>query len=66
MENGTNGKRKFPFICCKRKMETANFRFFAANGNRKRMFDFLGRQTINDNRRLLFRQTCPSIYVCKY
>ncbi len=39
MENGTNGKLQLPFS--------------AANGKRK--FVFLGRQTINGNRRLLFR-----------
>jgi hypothetical protein len=30
-------------------METANFCLFAANGNRKRMFVFLGWQTIKGN-----------------
>jgi hypothetical protein len=38
MEDGTNGKRK---------TEPANIRLFAANGNRKGKFVFLGRQTIN-------------------
>jgi hypothetical protein len=33
VENGTNGKRQIPFICCKQKTETANFRLLAANGN---------------------------------
>jgi hypothetical protein len=31
-ENGTNGKWQSPFVCCKWKTETANFRLFAANG----------------------------------
>ncbi len=31
------------------------------NGNRKRKYVVLGRQTINDNRRLLLQQTCPSM-----
>jgi hypothetical protein len=45
----------------KRETETANFRLFAANGNRKLKFVFLGQQTISGNRRLLFPQTCPSL-----
>jgi hypothetical protein len=32
------------------------------NGNGKRKFVFFGRQTISGNRRLLFQQTCPSMY----
>jgi hypothetical protein len=32
------GKRQFPFVCCKWKTETANFRLFAANGNEKWKF----------------------------
>ncbi len=59
MENRTNRKRNFPFVCCKWKTETANFCLFAAYGRRK--FVFLGQQTINSNRRLLFQQTCPSM-----
>jgi hypothetical protein len=35
-------------------MEMANFRLFAVNGNRKQTFVFLGQQTINGKRRLLF------------
>jgi hypothetical protein len=54
-------------------MENGNFRLFAANGKRKRQtsvrllqmrtekVDFLGGQTINSNRRLLFQQSCPSV-----
>ncbi len=42
-----NWNRKLSFICCKW----------------KRMFVFLGRQTINGNRQLLFQQTCPSLEV---
>jgi hypothetical protein len=56
-QNGTNGKygkRQFLIVCCKQKAETANFRLFAANENRKRKFVSLGRQTINGNRILLF------------
>jgi hypothetical protein len=63
-ENGTNGKRQLPFVFCKRKTEMENFRLFTANRNRKQTFDFLGRQTINGNRRLLFWQTCLSIVIC--
>jgi hypothetical protein len=43
--------------------QKANFRLFAANGNAEQKFVFLGRQTINGNRRLLFQQT-PSMSVC--
>ncbi len=32
----TNGKQQLLFDCCKRNTESANFRLFAANGNRKR------------------------------
>jgi hypothetical protein len=38
-------------------METANFCLFAGYGKRK--FVFLGRQTINCDRRLLFQQNVP-------
>ncbi len=41
-------------------IENCNFRFFPANGNRKRKVVFLGWQTINGNPQLLFQQTCPS------
>ncbi len=36
---------------------------FAANGNGKRKFVFLGRQTISNNRRLLYQQSCPSMSI---
>ncbi len=50
------------YICTYiQKTETVNFRLFVANGNGKQKFVFLGRQTINSNRRLLFQQTCLSI-----
>jgi hypothetical protein len=49
MENGTNAKRQLPYVCCEQKMEIANFRLFAANGNGKRKFVLLGRPTINGN-----------------
>ncbi len=48
-ENRTNGKQQLPFVCCKRKTETANFPLFAAKGNGKWKFVFLGRQTINSH-----------------
>jgi hypothetical protein len=44
-------------------METANSRLFAANGNGKRTFVFIGLQTIDGKRRLLFQQTCPTMSV---
>ncbi len=59
-KNGSNGKQPLPFVFCKWKTEIANFRIFAANGNGKWMFVFLGQQKINDNR---FEQTCPSVHV---
>jgi hypothetical protein len=65
-ENENNGKQQFPFVCCKQKTETANFRFFTANGKSKWNFVFLGRQTRNGNQRLLFRQTCPSMQMAEY
>jgi hypothetical protein len=40
-KNGANGKRQLPFVSCKRKTETANFRLFVANGNGKPKFVFL-------------------------
>jgi hypothetical protein len=49
-------------LCCKQKMEIANFRLFAANRNRKRKFVFFGRQEINGTRKLLFQQTCLSMH----
>ncbi len=42
-KNGTNGKRKLPFVCCKRKKETANFRLIAANGNGS-LFSLVGKR----------------------
>jgi hypothetical protein len=51
------------FVCCKRKTETPNFRLLATNGGRKWEFVFLGWQTINGNRGLLFQQTCPSMLI---
>jgi hypothetical protein len=48
MVNGTNEKLQL-FLCCKQKTETANFRLFAANGNGKRRFIFLGGLTTNGN-----------------
>jgi hypothetical protein len=58
---------RFPYVCVyvnirgMELMENGNFRLLAANGNGKRKFVFLGRQTINGNRRLLFQQTCLSM-----
>ncbi len=57
-DNGTNGKRQLLFFL--RERETANLRLFAANGNGEQTLVFLGRQTINGNRRLLLQQMCPS------
>jgi hypothetical protein len=62
-ENGTRGKRQLPFFSWKWKMDTPNFRLFAANGNGKQKFVFLSRQMKNANGRLLFQQTCPSMPV---
>jgi hypothetical protein len=45
----------------KRKQQTKNK--FAANGNGKRTFVFLGRQTINGKQHLLFQQKCPSMHM---
>jgi hypothetical protein len=42
MENGIDGERQLPFVCCKQKTETANFRSFARNGNEKQKFVFHG------------------------
>jgi hypothetical protein len=47
-ENGTNGKRQLPFVCCKRKTETTNFRLFSANGNRKFVFPWAASFPIYD------------------
>ncbi len=49
IENGTKRKRQLPCVFCKQK---------------KRKFVFLGGQTINSNRRLLFQQMCPSMAMC--
>jgi hypothetical protein len=47
-------------------MKTENFRLFSANGNVKRKFVFLGRQTINGNRRLLFSKNAHLQYAHDY
>jgi hypothetical protein len=54
-ENGTNRKRKIPFVFCKRKTETANFRSFAVNGNGS-LFSLLAKDF-----QFLFQQQCPSM-----
>jgi hypothetical protein len=59
MENITNGKRQLPFVCCERLTSVC----FLSTGNRKQKFVFLGRQTINCYRCLLFQQTCPSMRI---
>jgi hypothetical protein len=41
-KNRTNGKWQLPTVCYKRKMETANIRFFSANGNKNRSLLSLG------------------------
>ncbi len=58
--NSTNRKRNrkkmaTSFVFCKWKTETANFCLLEANENGKQKFVFLGQQTINGNRRLLFQ-----------
>ncbi len=50
MVNGTNGKKKQQTSVCFLQMENSRWKFV-----------FFGRQTINGNRRLLFRQICPSM-----
>ncbi len=54
-KNGTNGQWQVPFVCCKQKTETLNFRLFYVNVKWKLKFVFLGRRTIKGNRRLLFQ-----------
>ncbi len=49
-ENGTKGKQKLPFVCCKWKNQTENFHLFATNRNGKWKFVFLSRKRINGNR----------------
>ncbi len=44
--------------------ENGIFHLFAENRNGKLKFVFLGGQTVNDNRRLLLPQTCPSMLIC--
>jgi hypothetical protein len=66
----------FSRICKLRteQIKNGNFRLFAANGKQEEQssvclskteqkFVFLGRQTINSNRRLLFQHMCPSIAI---
>jgi hypothetical protein len=58
-------KEKKTSVCF---LQTGNrmaiFRLFDANENGKQMFVFLGWQTKNGNRLLLFQQTCLSTYGC--
>jgi hypothetical protein len=61
MELTKNGN--FRLFAAKRKTETANFHLSSANGKRK--FVFLGRQTINGIRSLLFQPTCLSMHTVK-
>jgi hypothetical protein len=57
MGKETNVKWKFCFVCCKQKMEMANFYLFAVNGNGTRKFVFLGCKRCL----LLVLQTRPSM-----
>jgi hypothetical protein len=50
LENRTNEKWQLPFVYFKWKTETADFRWFAANENRKQKFFLLVQKTINNNR----------------
>jgi hypothetical protein len=44
-------------------METENFRLFAANGNGKQDFVFLGKQTKNGNRRCFSKRAYLRFYL---
>jgi hypothetical protein len=46
-----------------RENRNGNFRLFAANGNRKRTFVFLGQQTLNSKRRLLSANMVIFVYL---
>jgi hypothetical protein len=61
MELTENGN--FSLFAAKQETETANFHLSSENGKRK--FVFLGRQTINGNRSLLFQPTCSSMHTVK-
>jgi hypothetical protein len=58
-----NGNGKLLFLHWERKTEMANFCFFAANGNKKQKFIFLGWGTMGSNRHFRFQQTCPSMLI---
>jgi hypothetical protein len=61
MKIGTIGKQQVPFVFCNQKIETANFRLFAANENgTQNLFSSVGKRSteIDD---LLFQETCPSM-----
>jgi hypothetical protein len=60
IENGTNGKQQLPFICCKRKTATANFRLFAANGKREWQTSVCLLQTETENGSL-FSLVCQTL-----
>jgi hypothetical protein len=53
MENKINGRQQLSFVCCKQKTEMANCHLFAANGNGKQKFVFLGWQ--------MFQHMCRSM-----
>ncbi len=61
-----NGKRNqwkmATSLCFLTENRKVKLPLFAANRNGKRKFVFLPRQTINENQRLLFQQTWPSIH----
>ncbi len=59
----TNGNLQLLFCSCKWKIEITNFHLFAANGNGKQKFVFLGWQMINSNLLLRFPQMCSSSHV---
>jgi hypothetical protein len=52
-EYGLTENGDFRLFVANRKCKQQTFQLFAANGSGKQKFVFLGRQTINDYRRLL-------------
>jgi hypothetical protein len=66
-ESGTNGIT--PISVCLLQTENKrlqNFCLFGSNRSEKWKFVFHGQHTINGNRRLLFRLTCPSMYIYNF
>ncbi len=63
MKKLTNIKQQLPFVCWRQKMEMANFHLFAANGNGKQKFVFLGWQVTKQKLTIAVLANFPNVFL---